>query len=307
MNNSSTIKGYGYASLSAITFGTIPLFSIPVMESGMLLPSVLIYRFAFGCLFMMAILLWRKQNLHIRWGDGLRITFLSILYAVSAVCLFSSYEYMPGGIATTLLFSYPVWTEVLLILFFNEKLTIRISLAILLAIAGVAFLGGIGHTDGIKSMWGVTLAMSSGLLYAIYMVLFPNMRIRKLPALKVNFYIFFMAMLLLILYATFTTGGVQRITNADSFLSLILLGLIPTTISNVTLVRSLTLIDSASVAILGAFEPFTAMTIGITLMGEPLTTSIIIGCVLIITSVIILITKGKTLPNPLRKYAEHQE
>ena len=88
---------------------------------------------------------------------------------------------------------------------------------------------------------------------------------------------------------------------------MILLGLIPTTISNVTLVRSLTLIDSASVAILGAFEPLTAMTIGITLMGEPLTTSIIIGCVLIITSVIILITKGKTLPNPLRKYAEHQE
>ena len=276
----------------------------------MSLPSVLIYRFAFGCLFMMTILLWRKQNLHIRWGDGLRIMFLSILYAVSAVCLFCSYEYMPGGIATTLLFSYPVWTEILLILFFNEKLTIRISLAILLAIAGVAFLGGIGQSDGIdgiKSMWGVILAMSSGLLYAIYMVLFPHMRIRKLPALKVNFYIFFMAMLLLILYATFTTGGVERITTADSFLSLVLLGLIPTTISNVTLVRSLTLVDSASVAILGAFEPLTAMTIGITLMGEPLTTSIITGCVLIISSVIILITKGKTLANPLRKYAEHQE
>ena len=277
------------------------------MESGMMLPSVLIYRFAFSCLFMMLILLWRKQNLHIKWGDGLRIMFLSILYAVSAVCLFSSYEYMPGGIATTLLFSYPVWTEILLILFFNEKLTLRITLSILLAIAGVAFLGGVGQADGIKSMWGVMLAMSSGLLYAIYMVLFPHMRIRKLPALKVNFYIFFMAMLLLILYATFTTGGVQRISNADSFLSLVLLGLVPTTISNVTLVRSLTLIDSASVAILGAFEPLTAMTIGITLMGEPFTTSIITGCVLIITSVILLITKGKTLPNPLKKYANHKE
>ena len=307
VNTSSIIKGYGYASLSAITFGTIPLFSIPVMESGMMLPSVLIYRFAFSCLFMMLILLWRKQNLHIKWGDGLRIMFLSFLYAVSAVCLFSSYEYMPGGIATTLLFSYPVWTEILLILFFNEKLTLRITLSILLAIAGVAFLGGVGQADGIKSMWGVMLAMSSGLLYAIYMVLFPHMRIRKLPALKVNFYIFFMAMLLLILYATFTTGGVQRISNANSFLSLVLLGLVPTTISNVTLVRSLTLIDSASVAILGAFEPLTAMTIGITLMGEPFTTSIIIGCVLIITSVILLITKGKTLPNPLKKYANHKE
>ena len=227
------------------------------------------------------------------------------MYAVSAVCLFSSYEYMPGGIATTLLFSYPVWTEILLIIFFNEKLSIRISLVIILAIAGVAFLGGIGQTDGIKSLWGVTLAMSSGLLYAIYMVIFPHMRISKLPALKVNFYIFFMAMLLLILYSSFTTGGIQHIPDADSFLSLILLGLIPTTISNVTLVRSLTLIDSASVAILGAFEPLTAMTIGVTLMGEPLTTSAIIGCILIITSVILLITKGKTLSNPLRKNANN--
>lgn len=305
MNTSSSIKGYGYASLSAITFGTIPLFSIPVMKAGMLLPSVLIYRFAFGCFFMMVVLLWRKQNLHIKWGDGLRIMFLSIMYAVSAVCLFSSYEYMPGGIATTLLFSYPVWTEILLIIFFNEKLSIRISLVIILAIVGVAFLGGIGQTDGIKSLWGVTLAMSSGLLYAIYMVIFPHMRISKLPALKVNFYIFFMAMLLLILYSSFTTGGIQHIPDADSFFSLILLGLIPTTISNVTLVRSLTLIDSASVAILGAFEPLTAMTIGVTLMGEPLTTSAIIGCILIITSVILLITKGKTLSNPLRKNANN--
>ena len=119
MDHSSTIKGYGYATLSAITFGTIPLFSIPVMEAGMSLPSVLIYRFAFGCLSMMAVLLWRRQTLHIRWGDGLRIMFLSLLYVVSAVCLFSSYEYMPGGVATTLLFSYPVWTEILLILFYH--------------------------------------------------------------------------------------------------------------------------------------------------------------------------------------------
>ena len=302
MNTSSTVKGYGYASLSAITFGTIPLFSIPVMEAGMELPSVLIYRFAFGCLFMMGFLLWRRQNLHSKWGDGLRIAFLSLMYSVSAVALFSSYEYMPGGVATTLLFSYPVWTEVLLILFYHEKVTLRIVIAIVCAIIGVFFLGGIRQTGGIKSMLGVVLAMLSGLLYAIYMVIFPHMRVSKLPALKVNFYIFFIAMLFLILYSSFTTGGVQKIGDSRSLISLVLLGLVPTTFSNVTLVRSLTLIDSASVAILGAFEPLTAMTIGITLMGEPLTMTALIGSVLIIASVLILITKGRKIANPLRKY-----
>ena len=302
MNTSSTVKGYGYASLSAITFGTIPLFSIPVMEAGMELPSVLIYRFAFGCLFMMGFLLWRRQNLHLKWGDGLRIAFLSLMHSVSAVALFSSYEYMPGGVATTLLFSYPVWTEVLLILFYHEKVTLRIVIAIVCAIIGVFFLGGIRQTGGIKSMLGVVLAMLSGLLYAIYMVIFPHMRVSKLPALKVNFYIFFIAMLFLILYSSFTTGGVQKIGDSRSLISLVLLGLVPTTFSNVTLVRSLTLIDSASVAILGAFEPLTAMTIGITLMGEPLTMTALIGSVLIIASVLILITKGRKIANPLRKY-----
>ena len=259
MNTSSNIKGYGYASLSAITFGTIPLFSIPVMEAGMELPSVLIYRFAFGCLFMMGFLLWRRQNLHLRWGDGLRLAFLSLMYSVSAVALFSSYEYMPGGVATTLLFSYPVWTEILLILFYHEKVTLRIVSAIVLAILGVFFLGGIGQTGDVKSMLGVVLAMSSGLLYAIYMVIFPHMRVSKLPALKVNFYIFFIAMLFLMLYSSFITGGVQKITDSSSLLSLILL-------------------------------------------GEPLTTTVVIGSVLIISSVLILITKGRKIANPLHKY-----
>ena len=68
-------------------------------------------------------------------------------------------------------------------------------------------------------------------------------------------------MLFLILYSSFTTGGVQKIGDTSFADIMVLLGLVPTTISNVTLVRSLTLIDSASVAILGAFEPLTAMTI----------------------------------------------
>lgn len=43
--------------------------------------------------------------------------------------------------------------------------------------------------------------------------------------------------------------------------------------------------SSSNVAILGAFEPLTAMAIGILVLGEPLTLSIGIGIILIITAV----------------------
>ena len=50
---SATIKGFLNASISGIRFGLIPLFAIPVLSTGMHSTSVLIYRYAFGCLAML--------------------------------------------------------------------------------------------------------------------------------------------------------------------------------------------------------------------------------------------------------------
>lgn len=287
--NNQQVKGYSEAIISAASFGLIPLFSMPVLVSGMALPSLLVYRFGFGCLFMMVFMLLNKQHLHIRWGDALRLSFFSLLYAISAITLITGYSYMPSGIATTLLFSYPVWTAIIMMLFCHAKLTWQTALAIVLAVTGVYFLSGVNSHGGISSLIGLLLELFSGLAYAIYMVVFTRMRISKMPALKVNFYVFFIAMLMLMLYSGFTTGGIQPIGNSRNLLCLLLLGLLPTALSNVLLIMSLKLIDSTHVAILGAFEPLTAITVGILALGEPLTSAVIIGVILILAAVFTLI------------------
>ena len=48
-------------------------------------------------------------------------------------------------------------------------------------------------------------------------------------------------------------------------------------------------IDSTSVATLGAFEPLTAMLIGILVFGEPMTWYVVAGFMMIVTAVYILI------------------
>jgi len=160
----------------------------------------------------------------------------------------------------------------------------------------VFFLSGI--LDGNGSMEGLTglfLLLLSGFLYAVYMVIFPRMRIRQMPSLKLTFYIFFFAMLILTLYATFTRGRIDPIDTRSQLVNLFLLGVVPTAVSNVTLIMALKQISSTLAAVLGAFEPMTAMCVGILLFGEPLTLPIVIGFVLIITSVLILVlSKRKT-------------
>jgi drug/metabolite transporter (DMT)-like permease len=290
---SSQYKGYAAAILSSATFGTIPLFSIPVMAAGMGLTDVLIYRYAFGCLFMMVVMIWQHISLHVTWAEGLEMGLLGLLYAASSVFLYLGYNYMPSGIATTLLFSYPVWTAILMILFCHQPLSLSTAVAIVLAVGGVAFLGFGGNQGGLKSVVGVVLELLSGLAYAVYMVVFPHLRVHRLPALKVNLYIFSFDMVFLALYTIFTQGAIQAIISPRCLVSLLLLGFLPTTVSNVALVKALNLIDSTHVAILGAFEPLTAMTIGILVFGEPLTLWVVIGFVLILTAVTVLMKGNK--------------
>lgn len=301
---SPTVKGFLNASISGITFGLIPLFALPVLNTGMHSTSVLIYRYAFGCLAMLGMLIFHRTRMWLAFGDFLRILLLSSMYAISSITLIEGYNYMASGIATTLLFSYPVWTCLLSVVFLHEKLSATTAIAIAIAVGGVFFLSGI--LDGQNDMQGLTglfLLLTSGFLYAVYMVAFPRMRIRKIPSLKLTFYIFFFAMLILALYATFTRGRIDPIDTHNQLINLFLLGLVPTAISNVTLIISLKQISSTMAAVLGAFEPMTAMCVGILLFGEPLTLPIVIGFVLIITSVLILVLSKRKTGSP--KHHQH--
>ena len=285
------LHGFVGAITSATAFGLIPLFSLPVLATGMPSTAVLVYRFAFACLIMLVVLMYQRQSLHLHFGESLRLMLLSIAYTGSAVFLMEGYRYLSSGIATVIMFSYPAWTALLMMIFRGEKASGTTFLAIGLAVAGVCFLSGIENGVGNISVLGICLVLLSGLSYAIYMVAYPTMNIRNMPTIKVNFYIFFFTMLLLTLYAIFTSGGLPAIHTGTTLLNLFLLGLLPTVVSNITLILALKNIGSTLVAILGAFEPLTAMCIGITVFGEPFTTSIAIGFVLILTAVMLLVLK----------------
>lgn len=300
------LHGFAGAITSATAFGLIPLFSLPVLATGMPSTAVLVYRFAFACLIMLVVLMYQRKSLHLHFGESLRLMLLSVVYTGSAVFLMEGYRYLSSGIATVIMFSYPAWTALLMMIFRGEKASGTTFLAIGLAVAGVCFLSGIENGVGNISVLGICLELLSGLSYAIYMVAYPTMNIRTMPTIKVNFYIFFFTMLLLTLYAIFTSGGLPAIHTGTTLLNLFLLGLLPTVVSNITLILALKNIGSTLVAILGAFEPLTAMCIGITVFGEPFTTSIAIGFVLILTAVMLLVLKKSPAEVEAQPVQQHE-
>ena len=60
MNNN--LKGFAYGIATSVTFGLIPLFTLPLMEKGMRFDSILFYRFLFAAIALSGMLLAKKES-----------------------------------------------------------------------------------------------------------------------------------------------------------------------------------------------------------------------------------------------------
>lgn len=284
----SQLRGVVNGIISGVSFGMIPLFSIPVIAAGMDNVSILVYRFLFGSATMLAILLLRKTNMRVSLSELLRIVLLAIFYITTALATLECYKYLSSGIATALVYTDPIWCALIGLAFLGDKFSIKLTSSILLASLGVMMMTGVFSGDGTFSMIGLLLGLASGLAYGIYLILVPRLKVKHIASLKLTFYVFFTGMWLLIAYSLMTNGGVEEVPDSSCWLDLALLGLIPTAISNICVTVSLKLIDSTIVAILGAFEPLTAMVVGVVILGEPLGFIGVVGGMLILVAVAIL-------------------
>lgn len=283
------LNGFLYGIISSASFGLIPLFAIPAMQHGMDFMNVITYRFLFATIALAILLKVRKVSFAIEKSDLPTLLLLSVFYIVSSVFLLWGYKFMPSGIATTIHFMYPVITTLVMMLLFHEKNSLSRTLAILMAIAGVYALS---YTDsqGETNLVGIIIVLLSAVGYALYMVTVGQRKNKELKGLRLTFYVFFFSTLMLIT-GMLTTGSLHSIPDTPTFGNLLLLAIIPTIVSNLTLIEAIKYIGATQTSVLGAMEPVTAVIVGITVFGEAFTLPIAIGIVLIIAAVTIIILK----------------
>ena len=283
--------------ISGISFGLIPLFSIPVIAAGMGNVSILVYRFFFGSLAMLGMLLLKKTDLRVSLSELCRIAILSLFYIGTALATLECYHYLSSGIATALVYTDPIWCAIIGLIFLGDRFSLKLTSSCLFATLGVMMMTGVFTEDGTFSALGLFWGLLSGLSYALYLIFVPRLRLKRIPSLKLTFYVFFIGMLILAAYAILKEGNIEIVTNPTCWTNLILLGLIPTALSNICVTMSLRLVDSTIVAILGAFEPLTAMVVGILILGDSWSMMSIGGTFLILLAVAMLtiLPKIKTL------------
>ena len=130
----------------------------------------------------------RGRSFKLKRKEVLPLIIMGLLVALSSLALFQSYNYMDVGIASTLLFVYPILVALIMWGAFKEKLTLPTVLCILLALGGIGLLykSGDGST---LSLTGIILVMVSALSYAIYIVGVNQSTLKNLATLPLTFYV----------------------------------------------------------------------------------------------------------------------
>lgn len=292
---SRKVKGYALGFIAAATYGLNPLFALPLINDGMDTSSILFFRYLLAIPIMAAMIIARGKSFKVTVRQSLLLLIFGLLVGISSVTLFESYRYMDAGIASTLLFVYPLMVAIIMSIFFHERLTPPTIFSLATALVGIGLLyKGEGGTT--LSVTGTVLVMASSLSYAIYIVGINKSQLAKVPTLTVTFYVLLYG--LLVFAADITLKGSLAIPTGIAQWSRIgALALLPTAVSFLCTTLAITYIGSTPTAILGAMEPLTAVVIGVTVFHEQPTIRDIFGLVLIICAVTLVITGGSIAPH----------
>ena len=281
-------KGYLLGIIGSACYGLNPLFALPLYQKGLSPDSVLFYRYFFAIILLAMLMKYHGQSFALKRNEILPLAIMGILFSISSLTLFMSYNYMDAGIASTILFLYPIMVAVISALVFHEKLSQMTIIAIVLAFWGISMLNENGSGKPLNFM-GLLLVALSALSYAIYLIGVNRSVLKSMPTEKLTFYSILFGISIYLIRLNFLTD-LQPLNTPFMWMNAIGLALLPTVISLVTITASIHLIGSTPTSILGALEPVTALVCGVLVFGELLSFKNIIGILMVLSAVTVIVT-----------------
>ena len=283
------IAGYAAGIITGITYGLNPLFAMPLMREGANVDSILFFRYFIAAALLGIWLLVRRQNFRVSGKQAIRLLILGLLFTASSLCLFEAYRFIPSGLATTIVFLYPVLVAIIMV-FLRVYPTWQVWLSIIVTFIGVIILCR-NDSSGQMQWTGLLIAGASALSYAMFIVVINrSTRIRTVPSTMLTFYSLLVgSAVFLIMSLSEGHSLTAGIHSPAAWMNLTGLAVLPTIVSTATLAVATRLIGATKASVLGVFEPVTAILVGALAFGEEITTNVITGIILTMAAITFMV------------------
>ena len=289
----NAIIGYPAGIVTGITYGLNPLFAKPLMNNGASTEAILFFRYGIAVVLLGAFLLLKKESFRINLRQAGVLLGLGLLYTASSAFLFEAYKYIASGLATTLVFLFPVMVAIIMV-FLKVVPSWPVWLSIAATFAGVMIMTGGTGTEAIDPT-GIWFSIASAFVYALFIVIINRSKaISSIPNSLLTFYALSVGTVFFLTRCGLS--GAELMTGLDggmAWANLLGLAILPTIVSTASLAVATRNIGATKASVLGVFEPITAILVGTLVFGEELTPNIIAGILISIVAVSFMIMQTK--------------
>ena len=279
-----------------VTFGTIGVFVryIPLPSS-----IIALVRGVLATIFLLTVMAAGKRRPD-RTAIRRNLALLVIsggMIGFNWILLFEAYNYTSVAVATLCYYLAPVFVIIASPFVLGEKLTMRKTLCVISALAGMVMVSGViqnyvsgGNAEDLN-LTGVLLGIGAGALYATIILM--NKKLKNISSYDTTVMQLATASIVLVPYCLLTVDiGSLEVTPGSTVL-LVIVGIVHTGIAYVLYFGSIKELPAQTVAIFSYIDPILAVLLSAFLLKESMDMLSISGAILILGSTFVSEMKGK--------------
>ncbi len=277
-------KGKVCLVISAVIYGISPLLAVAAYQGGINGLTLTFLRSALSIPLLYVIIKADKRKMKLSGSLIKSIIILSIFGgALPILLLYSSYDYIDTGLATTLHFVYPIVIVFAAAAIYHEKISRVMMTAVVFVTVGVFMFSDIS-SGGSKT--GVILALLSGIFYSFYVIYIERSGLDRLDYVVLTFYVMIIMSISIFIFGIAVHGLSFHIKPvswafAGVISLMVTLGAMPLFQIGVRYV------GAEAAGIVSTLEPITSVVAGAVFLGESVGMSQIFGGALILFGVLL--------------------
>ena len=281
-------KGIIYVLISALIYGFTPVLCSMTYDMGNT-PLTLTFFRSFFVLPVLAILMKKDHiSMKITKNELGRVFVIALFGAVlTTLLLYSSYQYIAVGTATTLHFLYPLFVTLICHFIYRDSMRKTQIIALVISLIGVGFFINLNDLSAIQ---GIIMALISGFTFSIYLVGIEKFGVSNMHSYKLSFYIAMWVCICLIIVNVFT-GQFNFNQPLLSYGLMVIVAILAQFVAVVMLKEGISIIGSSLASMFSMAEPVSSVIFGAIFLSESITIMQVIGCVMIMIGVSMLLKK----------------
>ena len=278
------MKFYLMFVAAMLIFGSNGVFASMLEMSGAQL--VLLRTLIGGAVLLIIILISRSRTpkevlLREKW----RLLFAGVCLGANWALLFEAYNLMNVSLATLTYYTAPVLVLVLAPLVLKERQNGLAYLGMAVVIVGMLLVVGTDFGEGGVSATGLIVGLGSAVFYAMLMLV--NKQITGVSGLNLTFIEIVIAAVILLPYVLATSGGVPLPTDARGIFALLFLCTVNTGFACWLYFSSMNRLPAKAVALMGYFDPVSALIFSAVFLAERLSGVQLAGAVLVLAGALV--------------------